>query len=286
MIIAHHGTSTMHCNLLTDIRIAKETGYEGIDIFGAKLYRYLDQGFTVESLLPELEDLPPVALGFVQDIERQEPQQYEALLQECEKMCSVAEQLGCPSVQLLPGPIGPGVDAEQGYGGLSYQGLMGRLWPEVRDLTAKNLRVLSGIGKKHNVKFHLEPLTWAPLHTLRRAVEVIDCAEVDNVAIVLDFWHLWTSGVTPEDIAKLDQKLIRGIHLCDSLPLTGGPVKHNLREVWTGAGHIPLKEWVDAATSTGFDGWMSPELFSPKHWEMDPWRVAYNLGEMMRFLLV
>ena len=74
MIVALNGTATMYCNLLTDIRIAKETGYEGIEIIGSKLYRYLEQGFSVEDLRPHLEGLPPISLGFVHDIERQEPE--------------------------------------------------------------------------------------------------------------------------------------------------------------------------------------------------------------------
>lgn len=281
MIIAHNGTCTMHCNLLTDIRIAKETGYDGIEISGSKLYRYLNQGLTVESLKPLLKDLLPVAVGYVQDIERQEPKEYAALLQECERMCSIAEALGIPMVQLLTGPIGPGLRETGGY-----QGLIGKTWPEVRDRTVKNLQVLSEIGKKHAIVFYLEPLSWAPLHTLRQAVELIDCAGVDNVTLLIDFWHQWTSGTKPEDLAKLDKKMIGGVHFCDSLPPTSDTITHDLREVWTGAGHIPLKAWVEAIRSTGFDGWMSAELFSPKHWEMDPWRVAHNLEEMMRFTLI
>lgn len=138
MLMVLNGTATMYCNLLTDIRIAKETGYNGIEIIGSKLYRYLDQGFKVGDLLSRLEGLPPVALGYIQDIERQEPKEYAKLLEETEKMCSLAEKLGCPTVQLLTGPIGPGLNDYKGY-----MGLVGRPWSEVRDLTAKNLKILA-----------------------------------------------------------------------------------------------------------------------------------------------
>ena len=39
MLIALHSLATMHCNLLTGIQIARETGYAGIEISGAKLKR-------------------------------------------------------------------------------------------------------------------------------------------------------------------------------------------------------------------------------------------------------
>jgi len=281
MIIAHNGTCTMYCNLLPDIRIAKETGYAGIEIIGSKLYRYLAQGFSVESLLQHLEGIAPVGLGYVQDIERQEPNEYAALLKDCEKMCCLAQKLGCPMVQLLTGPIEPGL----GIHG-SYQGLAGMPWPQIRKLTAKNLAALADIGARYNVRCYLEPLTWAPVHTLQQALEVIDAAERDNVALLIDFWHQWTSGTTPDDIAKLDRKLIAGVHFCDSLELTGEQWSHEQRNVWTGGGHIPLKEWVDAVLGTGFDGWWACELFSPKHWELDPWETAYNLKELLAYMLV
>ena len=46
MIPTLHGLSTMHCNLATDIRIAKDTGYEALEIVVDKLLRYLDQGYA------------------------------------------------------------------------------------------------------------------------------------------------------------------------------------------------------------------------------------------------
>jgi len=283
MLIAHNGTCTMYCNLLTDIRVARETGYAGIEIIGSKLKRYLDQGYTVKDLLPHLRGLQPVSLGYIQDIERQEPNEYEALLGESEEMCGLAQSLGIPQVQILTGPIGPGIGE---FGG--YQGLMGRDWPEVRDLTARNLAVISQIGKQHGVSFYLEMLTWTPLHTLKQGCEVIDAAAADNVGVVIDFWHLWTSGITPDEVARLDKRYIAGAHFCDSLPVPPGStvVSHDLRHVWTGSGAIPLKEWVDAVVATGYDGWWACELFSPKHWEQDPWETARRLRELLEFTLI
>jgi sugar phosphate isomerase/epimerase len=41
-----------------------------------------------------------------------------------------------------------------------------------------------------------------------------------------------------------------------------------------GEGEIPIKEWVEAVKSTGFDGVYSSELLSPKHWEWDILEIA------------
>src|SRR5437867_4264130 len=98
MPIVLHSLAANHTNLLTNIRIAKETGYAGIEISGNKLKRYLAQGFTAEGLLPLLAEAPAMGLSYIQDIERQEPCEYEALLEESEALCSLAEQIRCPMI--------------------------------------------------------------------------------------------------------------------------------------------------------------------------------------------
>ena len=279
MFIALQSLETMYSNLLTDIRIARETGHAGIEVNGTKLKRYLAQGYTIESLLPLLKDVPPVAMTYVQDVERQEPAEYSALLEECEEMCALAEKLGCPMVQLLTGPLDPSG---------AYQGLTGRSWAEMRDLTVKNLRTVSDIGREHKVRFFLEALTWTPLHKLEQVVEVLDATERNNIGMVIDFWHFWDSGATAEQISKLNKNQIFCVHFCDSLEPWGqrGTFQQRGRDVWTGGGRIPLKEWVDAVRATGFDGCWMCELLSPKFWELDPWKTARDLKAFLEYMMV
>jgi sugar phosphate isomerase/epimerase len=279
MSIALHNLATAHSNLVTSIRIARETGYAGIEIDGGKLKRYLAQGFSLGRLRTLLEDLPPVGLSYVQDIERQEPKEYQALLNECEAVCTLAEQIDCPMVQLLTGPLDPR---------RPYQGLAGKPWPEMRKLTAKNLGALAEIGQAHQVKFYLEALTFTPLRRLDQQIELLEDTARDNVGLVLDFYHLWDSGTRPDEIAKLDKDRIFCVDFCDSLDEfgSGGDVEQHGRDVWTGAGRIPLKEWVDAVKATGFDGVWRCELLSPKFWELDPWNTARDLKTFLEYLLV
>ena len=249
MKIILNGTVTMHCNLLTDIKIAKETGYAGVEIIGKKLYRYLDRGMSIDMLMEYLGDFPVLATGFIQDIERQEPGEFKALIEETEKMCSLAEKLNCPNVQLLTGPL---------YKDSDYKFPYSVNEKELLKLTARNLKAISKIGEKYKVSFYFEPLNWAPLHRLDQALEVINMVQRDNIGLLLDFWHLWCTGTKPEDISKLDKNLINSIHICDSLDSQGErspDYTQPSREVWTGAGRIPIKEWVDAVISTGYDGW-------------------------------
>jgi sugar phosphate isomerase/epimerase len=279
MQIALHNLATRHTNLVTSLRIARETGYAGIEIGDDKLQSYLGQGFTLASLRPWLADVPPVGLSYVQDIERQEPAAHAALLAECEARCATAQALGCPMVQLLTGPLDPTGP---------YKGLGEISWPELRRLTAKNLRELAEIGKAHHVGFYLEALTFTPLNQLRQQLELLSEAACDNVGLVLDFFHLWNSGTRPEDIARMDRRYIFCVDFCDSLDEFGqrGDSRQGGRNVWTGGGRIPLKEWVDAVRATGFDGIWRCELLSPKYWELDPWQTARDLKSFLEYMLV
>jgi sugar phosphate isomerase/epimerase len=278
MLIALHSLAAKHTNLVTNLRIAKETGYAGVEISGEKLNRYLAQGYHVENLRPLLRDAPALGLSYVQDIERQEPKEYDALLNECEAMCVLAEQLHCPMIQLLTGPLDPCGP---------YKGLGDMPWPEMRRLTAKNLRALSEIGKKKGVRFYLEALTFTPLHRLEQQIELLNETACENVGLVLDFYHLWDSGARPEEIARIDKKHIFCVDFCDSLDGFGerGDVQQRGRDVWTGGGRIPLKEWGDAVRATGFDGIWRCELLSPKYWELDPWQTARDLKSFLEYML-
>lgn len=279
MLIALHSLATYHSNLLTSLRIAKETGYAGIELTKGKLSSYLDQGYSVESLAPLFKDVPPVGLSYVQDIERQEQADYHALLEECESVCALAHKVNCPMVQLLTGPLNP-------HG--SYQGLKGKPWHEMRRLTAKNLQALASIGEKHQVKFYLEGLTFTPLNRLDQQLELLEETDRSNIGMVVDFYHLWDSGTTPEEIARIPKERIFCVDFCDSSDKFGecGDSAQRGRDVWTGAGRIPLKEWVDAVRATGFDGIWRCELLSPKYWELDPWKTSADLKTFLEYMLV
>ncbi|NPV54307.1 MAG: sugar phosphate isomerase/epimerase [Firmicutes bacterium] len=273
MVIAMHGLTTMHCNIRTDIRIAREAGYEALEIVTSKLLRYLDCGFSAKDLLPVFEkySIQPICLNALKHVERVDPGEREELLAEARRLCEVAEVLKCPTIQLVP-----------------FCGLQGRSWSEVLKLTARNIADIADIGKQNGVRFQLEPIAWSPIHSLSQSLQVIQEAGRDNVGMVIDFWHLWAGEeTTPDEVAKLDSSLIYGVHFCDGIQHLEGTewVEEELRGFLPGEGKIPLKEWVAAVRATGFDGVYSSELLSPKHWEYDLLEIARETKARMEYYL-
>jgi sugar phosphate isomerase/epimerase len=279
MRIAHNGNSSMPYPYLMDVRIARETGHDGLLVVADKLRRYLAEGFRPEQAAAALSGFPVLGVNNIRDIERSSPDDRAALLAETEAMCELATAIGCRSVQLLTGPVDPSGP---------YREPLEKDPDELERQTAANIRDIGAIGRRYSVDFYIEPLAWTPLGDLERMLRVLEDAAQDNVGLAIDFWHLWNTGVGPDDVARIDGRLIRSVDVCDGIGPPGAlaGADQRGRRIWTGAGAIPLKEWVDAVRATGFDGTWSCELFSPPHWQLDPWQTAHDLRQLMNYLVM
>jgi sugar phosphate isomerase/epimerase len=263
------GISTMHCNLVTDIRVAGETGYDGIEIVDEKLIRYVDQGQEPEMLRDLLarHGVAPRCINALKHVEAQGAACRD-MLDRCDRLCDLARTIGCPAVQLV-----------------AFEGLADMPQREGLEKTALNVRQIADIGADHGIGFQVEVIAWAPIRSLRQGMELIDRTGRDNVQMVIDFWHLWAGrGTTPDDVARLDKDHIRTVHVCDgkAIPETEPWSESDLRGHLPGDGDVPLRPWVDAVKATGFDGPWVGELLSARHWEWDPWTAATALLERMQ----
>jgi sugar phosphate isomerase/epimerase len=275
MRLVYNSNSTMYLPVSMQVRLARETGWDGVFLREEHIRRFLGQGHPVAELRAALDGLEPVNLGALVDVERWRPAERTAMLREATDLTTLAVDIGARYVQLLTGPVSPGG---------SYSGPAKLSRTERVQVTAEAIGAVADIGAGTGIRYYLEPVAWTPLAPLADAVAALEAAGRGNVGLVLDYWHLWHSGVTPDDIARLDRRLIFGVDFSDSLgpPGTGTPDQDS-RKVWPGEGVIPLREWSDAVRSTGFDGWWDNELYSPLHWESaDPFGVAAGLLDVLR----
>jgi len=276
--IAMNGNSSMPYPFLMDIRVARETGHDGVIVVIEKLRKYLLEGFTLEEARTALAGLPVLGLSNVRDIERASKDGRARLLAECEEACRLAEAVGCTSIQLLTGPADPTGP---------YRDPLGMDLADLRRETIANLKQIGAIGRQFDMDFYLEALAWTPLSALSDVLRVLHDAAQDNIGIAIDFWHLWNVGTDPRDIARIDGKMIRSIDVCDAIGPAGTLAGSDQRgrRVWPGEGAIPLQVWVDAVRATGFNGTWSCELYSARHWQLDPWRTAQGLRQVLSDLL-
>ena len=275
MRLVYNSNCTMHLPVRMQARVARETGWDGVFLRAEHVRRYLDEDGDLAALRASLAPLAPINLGALPDVERWRAGEREAMLGEAAAIASLAVEIGASFVQLLTGPVQPG-GAYSGPGELSVA--------ERRRVTADALRAIAEAGAGTGLRWYLEPIAWTPLAPLEDAVAAIESAGRDEVGLVIDFWHLWQAGTEPDDVARLDPRLIFGVDLGDSLEPRGtGTPDQRSRRVWPGEGEIPLRVWADAVRSTGFDGWWDNELYSPPHWESDdPFGQAAGLLAVLR----
>lgn len=283
-----HSMASKFNTLSIDIDIAQTVGFDGLETSGAKIAAFLNSGFTEAELRGRLNGLDVPGIGFLIDLERQGTGRDE-MLREAEDLCQLAVAIGAKGIEAITGPLDlrafePG--SAQRHPAL-YRGLIDLPRETQTNLTAENLRAVADVAAKRGLVVYLESLSWTPLNTMDAQLQIIEGCQRENVRLVIDFWHSYTAGDTPERIARLDKDLIYGVHVCDSLPYTGGlPNEAVLRDVPTGNGVLDLQSWVDAVKATGYRGWWSCELFCNRQHQDNSYDVARDLKALMERMIL
>jgi len=279
-----HSLVSKYSTLAIDLDIARETGFDGLEASGPKIRAFLDAGFSEQDLKRILDGMDVPGVGFLADIERQDSGRVD-LMREAADLFALATAAGAKAVQVITGPLSLAglapLSAASGPG--PYRGLIDHPLDSQIDLTAANLRALAGLAAEHGLLLYLEALSWTPLNTIDRQLRTVEKADCDNLRLLIDFWHCYTAGDTPDRVSRIDKDLIYGVHICDSLRFAGGiPDESVLRDVPTGSGVLNLREWVDAVKSTGYEGWWSCELFCRRQHQENSYDVARQLKTLMQ----
>lgn len=265
MRYAYHGGTAQHVNLLTDIRAARDLGYDSIELWTPKVLRYLDAGYTVDDLAAELGDLPVPMLDVIIGIERLDPESVDQRRRDCVRLSEVAARIGCPTIEVVATEYFEQDD-----------------WPSQRKVVVESLRALSDITSPLGIKLAIEPLVFSPFNRLAQAYEVIDWLGTERVGLCLDTWHLWTSGETWDDVAAVDPALILSVQLSDTSPRSGPQWRDEVRTALPGDGILPLDDAVAAIAATGYRGHWCTEMLSARHYEWHPEDLGRVLLERLR----
>ncbi len=271
MKYALHGMCTLYSNILSDIRIANNAGYQGLEIHTEKLWRYINAGFQPSDLKAALDQagIEPTAIDIIGSVEATTRERRADIFQQAKVLCRWAKEIGAPTIQL---------NAFSSLDGFSVEDNI--------LLTAKNIRQIADIGKEYGIRFQYEGAAWTPIASLNNCLRLVDAVGRDNFGLVIDTWHFWACrGAEPSDMAKIDKDLIYNVHLSDGKRPKEGelwPDERDLRGFTLGKGDIPLDEWVCAIKGTGYDGYYSGEFLNDQLWESDHQKIATTMLNAMR----
>ena len=259
MKLALNGATTMKADLATDIRAASAAGFDCLEIWAAKLRTFLKTNSAADlKRLFDEQSLEPYSINSIEHVTFRNADRHNRLLNECEELCSVAAEINCPYIVVVPSPLPPGVKRE-----------------EVIEESVRVLSELGGIAERHGVGLAFEFLGQpdCSVQTLGLADEIVRQVARKNVGLVIDSFHFYAGGSTIESIEALDPERLFVFHINDAEdhPREELEDKHRLLP---GLGILPLKAIILALHQIGYDRVTSVEIFRPEYWERDPFELA------------
>lgn len=260
MKLALNGATTMRASLEEDIRAASSAGFDCLEIWAAKLRKYLARGGTTARLKASLAEhgLEPYSINSIEHVTFRDDARRAELLAECAELCRVAAEVGCPYVVVVPSPLPEGKTRE-----------------DVIDESVRVLTELADVAARHGVALAFEFLgqTDCSVQTLELADEIVRRVGRPEVGLVIDSFHFYAGGSGLESIDALDPARLFIFHINDAEPLPRERLEDRHR-LLPGLGILPLGEIVAALRRIGYDRVASVEIFRPEYWERDPTELA------------
>lgn len=259
MKLSLNGATTMKADLVQDIRAASAAGFDCLEIWAAKLRKFLRSGTTAElKSLFEEHGLEPYSINSIEQITFRNTAAHTRLLDECESLCSFASEINCPYVVVVPSPL-PG----------------GQSWDDTVEESTRVLTELGRIAERHSVALAFEFLGQpaCSVQTLEAAAEIVGQVARPNVGLVIDSFHFYAGGSSIKAIEALDPEKLFIFHINDAEDRPRDELEDSHR-LLPGQGILPLAEIIAALRGIGYDRVTSVEIFRPEYWERDPHELA------------
>src|SRR5215813_5461972 len=260
MKLALNGATTMKADLATDIQAAAAAGFDYVEIWAAKLRRFLQKHSAAE--LKQLfrdSGVRPLSINSIEHITFRDPESYARIKAECEELSSIAAAVECPYVVVVPGKL-PSA-------GVTRDEIIGE--------SVTVLAELSDIAARREVALAFEFLgqTDCSVQTLDLAAEIVQRVDRRNVGLVSDSFHFYAGGSTVEMIAAISPERLLIFHINDAEDLPREQLT-DAQRLLPGLGILPLKDLIAAFGRLGYDAVASVEIFRPEYWERDPFELA------------
>jgi len=260
MKLSFNGATTMKADLPTDIRAAAVAGFDYVEIWAAKLRQFLKQNSTAD-LKGMFDDarVKPLSINSIEHITFRDSQSYERIKAECEELSSIAAEISCPYLVVVPGKL-PEHEVSL---------------EEIIDESVGVLTELCDTAGSRNVALAFEFLGQSDcsVQTLDLADEIVRRVDRTNVGMVIDSFHFYAGGSTIEMIEAIDPASLFIFHINDAEDLPREELT-DAHRLLPGKGMLPLREMVSAFQRIGYDKVASVEIFRPEYWDRDAFELA------------
>jgi sugar phosphate isomerase/epimerase len=253
-------------SLPDQVDLAAKAGYDAIEPWMGELHGYVDAGGSANDLQKRIADhglAVASAIGFAEWIV-DDDQRRAAGLETAKRDMDLLRSIGGTHIAAPPA----GATKETNL-----------------DLfkAAERYRALVELGDSLGVLPQLE--VWGFSTTLSKLGETaLVCLESKHpkACMLLDVYHLHKGGSGFDGLRLVAGSAMHCFHMND---YPADPPRETIKDadrVYPGDGVAPLKEILSDMFATGFQGFLSLELFNPTYWQQDAHEVARTGLEKMR----
>ena len=144
------------------------------------------------------------------------------------------------------------------------------------DRAADDLRELGGIAEGFGIDVGFEALAWGRhVWDYRDAWEIVRRADHPRVGLILDSWHLLARGLPTDPIRAIPADRMTFVQLADAPKMDMDLLQWSRHfRNFPGQGDMPVDAFMAAVLATGYDGWLSLEIFNDRFRMSLPRRIA------------
>jgi sugar phosphate isomerase/epimerase len=239
--------STVSASFADDVSAYAAAGFDGIGIWEFKLpaddeaNRALVRahGLAVTNCVPAVPSFLPLGIPGMEGL--------ADLAERSEAICASIRRLADyepECVLCLSGPAGDRSD-----------------W-DARRIVLEGLQAAAATAREVGVTLAFEPVhrtqrdTVSFVNSIGDAIDLLDEARLDDVALLIDLWHVWDDELVWDFVGRASYR-IAGVHVADWPPENG-----RTDRVLPGEGVTGTQALVDALALSGWDGYLDVEIFS------------------------
>ncbi len=144
------------------------------------------------------------------------------------------------------------------------------------DRAAADLRELGEIAEGFGIDIGFEALAWGRhVSDYRDAWEIVRRADHPRVGVILDSWHILSRGLPVDAIRSIPADRITFVQLADAPKMDMDLLQWSRHfRNFPGQGDFPVDAFMQAVIATGYDRWLSHEIFNDRFRMASPRRIA------------
>jgi 2-keto-myo-inositol isomerase len=255
-----NSATTGSIDLLADVGVAHDAGFDALELRTEKLDAYLEHGGTLGELGTAFTraGVEPLSVGAPNRWAPRASRRGIGTWRQWDRRCAQAAALGCPVVVAAPAPLERPSDA-------------GSKERAATEMLAQMARIAS--DHTVHVGVELRGALGDSVSTLTAARELLRRVDDPAVGLVVDAFDFYAGRSTWAMLEELDPRLVFLVRLEDAEPRPLDELT-DAHRVLPGDGVLPLRELVRRLEGIGYGGVYSIELHRPEYWSWEPLRLA------------